>query len=395
MRLALICSKIVVISLLLLVASACAVSGTATPSLPPVIETKTMTPPPIPTSSPTPTVVIPSLPVVKAPQLIKLAMFDTQNGWAIDEQHVLRTENGGNTWLDVTMGDVNSLGYSASSFFRDAAQAWVSLSNADYTSGRLYHTTDGGLTWTPTTVPFPGGGLQFLDTSDGFALVDLGAGAGSQGIAIYHSSNGGKSWTQVFAHEPGVDASLPLSGMKNGLSFVDPLRGWIGGAQPQDLYIWLFKTEDGGHSWQKVELVLPASSPNIMTSVDAPHFFNSMEGILPMDVFTTDTGSFKAFYTTTDSGSTWNVTSWVQNGDTYDFINVKEGWIWDGAKLYKTNDGAVNWIPLGAAFPPGESLATLDFVDPTTGWSITYDSNSHSRLYRTTDGGLTWKTLIK
>jgi photosystem II stability/assembly factor-like uncharacterized protein len=335
------------------------------------------------------------VPIVKAPQIVQLAMFDAQNGWAIDEQHVLRTENGGNTWLNVTMGGVNSLGYSASPFFHDAGEAWVSLSNADYTSGTLYHTTDGGLTWTSTPVPFPAGSLQFLDTSDGFALVDLGAGAGSQGIAIYHSDNGGKSWSQVFAHEPGVDTSLPLSGMKNGLTFLDNLRGWIGGAQPQDLYIWLFKTVDGGHSWQKLDLALPASSPNIMTSVDAPRFFNSMEGILPMDVFTTDTGIYKAFYTTTDSGNTWNVTSWVQNGDAYDFINIKEGWIWDGTRLFKTNDGAVNWIPLVAAFPPGESLAMLDFVNPTNGWAITYDSDSHSRLYRTTDGGMTWKTLIK
>jgi len=48
-------------------------------------------------------------------------------------------------------------------------------------------------------------------------------------------------------------------------------------------------------------------------------------------------------------------------------------------------------IPPDVAF--GESFASMDFVNMSSGWVITVDSAIHS-LYRTTDGGATWFPVI-
>jgi photosystem II stability/assembly factor-like uncharacterized protein len=86
--------------------------------------------------------------------------------------------------------------------------------------GDLLHSTDGGSTWTPQTVP-----LVSRLNSVAFTDANLGWAAGYAGV-IAHTTDGGSLW------EP------QLSGTTNdlyGVSFIDAFHGWaVGGGWRYD-----------------------------------------------------------------------------------------------------------------------------------------------------------------
>lgn len=154
--------------------------------LAPNIASPTFTSMPLPpTETPIPPTETPrTLPVVASLAITSIDMLDEMNGWAIGEAYILRTEDGGVTWLNATPLGLASVDF-VTSFFMDAATAWFILPSADYTTGTLYQTADGGLIWVSSPVPFSGGSLQFLDAQNGWMLATLGAGAGSEAVAVF------------------------------------------------------------------------------------------------------------------------------------------------------------------------------------------------------------------
>lgn len=371
-----------------------AASPTPPVNLPKPPATAASTVAPTPTSVPTAAPL--AFPVVTAPALQTIHMLDAHNGWALSSQLILRTQDGGKTWYNVTMPEVTDVS-AARWFVLDAQTAWVTLPSMDNPATLIYHTTDGGLSWAQSSLPSMGVWPQFLNTQDGFALIDLGAGAGSMAVGIYQTGDGGATWTEVFNNDPtlpGSGDSLPLSGMKNGLAFLDVQHAWVSGSRPEDGYIWLFASQDGGKTWQQQALPLPTGMESAMTSVDPPRFFNATQGILGMDIYASDK-IYKAFYFTNDAGKTWKATPLVQNVQFYTFASPQDGWICDSSDVYVTHDGAQTWTKLAGAFAPGIAPAALDFVDANTGWALAAADTSSGiyQLYRTTDGGASWTLL--
>jgi photosystem II stability/assembly factor-like uncharacterized protein len=368
---------------------------TATATLLPTVIPPTITPspaPPVVTATPT-------LPVVSAPALQFFDMLDANNGWGLTQNEVLRTLDGGATWYDVSIPEVSEVA-NAAHFFMDAKTAWISLPKADYSSGIVYRTSDGGLTWQQSEVAFPQIRQQFLDAQHGVALADLGAGAGSQAVAVLQTNDGGQTWTEVFNNDPtrsGSSDSLPLSGIKTGMTFLDMQHGWVGGEQPQDGYVWLFATSDGGRSWTHQPLELPPGMETAMTFVDPPYFFNSQEGGLAMNLFTND-GSYKVLYFTQDGGRTWKPTAPLANGQTYTWSPKGDALVWAGSAVYRNIlfNGEHTWVQLIGTFPTGASPIILDLVDNTgKGWAlVSFDTGAGNQLLKTEDGGITWTVLV-
>lgn len=108
-----------------------------------------------------------------------------------------------------------------------------------------------------------------------FLFEDLGAGGGSQGVALSRSLDGGQTWQQNFAHVPGEtsNASLPFGGIKSLPAFLDRDLGFIGGSRPVDNDTYFFRTEDGGSTWQKQNLPVPASITGYMALNQTPLTF--------------------------------------------------------------------------------------------------------------------------
>jgi photosystem II stability/assembly factor-like uncharacterized protein len=322
-------------------------------------------------------------------------MLDEMNGWATGGAYILRTEDGGVTWLNATPVGLASVGF-ATSFFMNAATAWFVLPSADYTTGTLYHTTDGGLTWTSNAAPFSGGSLQFMDAQSGWILAALGAGAGSEAVAVFQSTDAGATWNQVYVNDPtvpGSSDSLPLSGQKSGMTFLDAAHGWVTGSVPMDSYVYLFSTQDGGRNWAHQEVGLPAGFETAMTSADAPRFFTSADGIFHAGLYAALSAS--VFYLTQDGGATWTPTFPVNMVGCYAIANLQDVWVWDGGPaMLVSHDSGTTWNLVNTNINVTDTLMTIDFVNASTGWALTSDASSHYSLYKTIDGGATWTTLI-
>jgi photosystem II stability/assembly factor-like uncharacterized protein len=402
------------ISLLVMVMLACnlvkvPVTGT------PVVPTDTPNPPiSTQTSSPTMTVGIVPAPtasgiaVVPSPALTHVAFQDAKNGWGVtsnDSGYIVRTVDGGSTWLNVTPPGLTGLGYSTTLSVLDVNTVWVLVPNADFFTGRLFSTTDGGNAWNSYDVPFGGGVLQFLNASTGRVLADRGAGAGSQSVELFQTSDGGASWMSVFNDDPtrpDSSGTLPLSGIKNGMTFIDANTGWVTGTRPVDGEVYLFVTHDGGVSWEQQLIPLPSGYGSYQYMPQSPIFFGN-DGYLPLVIYLTGLTEL-TFYTTHDGGNTWtgdptNANMVIQPGQ-YSFADATHAWGWDGgSNLYFTSDGGQMWGGLATSLDLSGRLSQIVFVPGTggqfIGWALTGpDDAGHSQLYKTSDNGGTWTALL-
>ncbi len=97
----------------------------------------------------------------------------------------------------------------ATGFFQDAHTAWVTYAIGGGTpvptQPVVWHTTDGGATWTasqPLDVTglaeiYVPSELQFVAGQTGWLLVHVGAGMNHDYVALYRSTDGGATWTRI------------------------------------------------------------------------------------------------------------------------------------------------------------------------------------------------------
>jgi photosystem II stability/assembly factor-like uncharacterized protein len=335
-----------------------------------------------------------SLAVSASPSIQSLDMLDANNGWALTDTGVVRTADGGATWYNVTPGGLN--GAPASPCFLNATTAWLVAMGTDPSTGSLYHTTDGGASWTSTAVPFGGGSLKFIDPMNGWELVGLSAGMSHEAVAIFRTSDGGTTWSKVFTNDPGVSGSsdsLPLVGDKNGMTVLDSQHAWVTGAQPSDNFIYIYISVDGGTTWAHQDLAIPAAFSGAMTGPSLPIFFGTSQAVLPVLLFANNNGA--VFYVSQDGGQSWTASTPVSQGGFLAVASATDFFIWDGsAPLNVSHDAGASWSAVTPNINIKDSMASLQFVNASTGWVTTSDASNHRRLYKTTDGGSTWTVLI-
>ena len=378
------------------VMTSCNISVTSFPSSPdPAVEAveKTETPPTPYPDTPAPPEI--NAQAVESPAFVDIQFFSELDGWGVTETYIVRTNDGGITWYDVTPPDLEEIGYTVHTFILDENHAWVQKPDFNNfpNNGLLYHTADGGLTWSISSTPFSGGDLSFLDASNGWMLADLGVGAGSNAVAVFQTTDGGATWTQTYTNDPNnpeASDSLPLGGIKSDLVPLDMQTAWVGGVVYAPGSIYLFRTDDGGATWTPVSLDLPEGTEEVELGIDRDqmHFVSEQDGFLIVRMSGKSTQT--AVYVTTDGGESWTLTpTLIPEAGQSDFLSAEEAIIYNGEEFYVTRDTASTWATVSPDIVFGDSFALMDFVNPNSGWIVTVADDQHA-LYRTHDGGATW-----
>lgn len=384
-----------ILFVLALILSACNISVTSFPVAPtqPVEQPTEIHPTPVPDTPAPPAI---DAPVVESPALSEIHFLNELDGWGVTETQIVRTNDGGVTWHNVTPPDITETGSTVATFILDNQHAWVQKPDFNNfpNNGLLYRTTDGGLTWTISSTPFSGGDLSFTDVTNGWMLADLGVGAGSNAVAIFQTADGGATWTQTYTNDPNLpDAgdSLPLGGIKSDLVPLNKQIAWVSGVTYAPGTVYLFRTDDGGHNWTPVTLELPAGAENFELGVDKDQlqFVSANDGFLAVRMSGEATQT--AVYITNDGGNSWTLTpTLIPNAGASAFLSAREAIIYNGEQFYVTHDAARTWTTVSPNIVFGDSFADMDFVNPNTGWVVTVDAANHHSLNRTTDGGATW-----
>lgn len=355
--------------------------------------TPTFTPVP-PTLTPIPPPTITPGPPVASPTIRSLHMNDAMNGWALRDQYVLRTYDGGATWYSVLSESAPTGGY-----FASPTTAWVISNFADLSVGSLYRTTNGGANWTKYDVPFNGGSIQFLDDNVGYVFQITGAAMNKQSVVLYKTTDGGATWIKNYDNDPTVPGSsntLPLGGHKSGITFSAATTGWIGGDIPTDGYFYFYKTTDSGVTWSRLQLAIPAGYESAYISTTAPKFFGANDGVLPVWM-TIGIGMRDLFlYVTHDGGNTWTPSpAFARSAEHTEIISMSNTISWDWANIFHvTNNGGNSWTTVTPDVTFGNGFRELDFVSATNGWARLQLDDGQTALYRTTDGGSHWTLLF-
>ena len=310
-------------------------------------------------------------------------------GGDYDDWKVLKTTNGGNSWVDMSGGIPFTYGSAISIKFNDLNTGFVGGGHTPHYN-RIYKTTNGGNTWIQTTVApysnkkeennqqlnctFKSGGINsiyFKDANTGFAVAGDGGGFYR---AIYTTTDGGSTWNEKYVGEEEagiISICLTASG-----------KGWAVGFNGA-----IFISENNGTSWTQI---LSGNRFSCWTGDDLYSVFCINDSIVWAAGYRASCigGGGNVILKTTDGGKIWKTKFLNQyNGGTIKsvyFANEYFGWaVGEGTTgLYITTDGGENWNEFGNRF------SSVIFIDQYNGWAT--KDNYDSGIYKSTNGGITW-----
>ncbi|HLJ58279.1 MAG TPA: hypothetical protein VKZ50_00935 [bacterium] len=324
-----------------------------------------------------------------APAITFIHMAGPTTGWARTNTRLLRTDDGGVHWTDVTPPGRASIADAAHAFLGGSA-AWIAVAPGAAATVDVFRTTNGGRTWRRAVATAQNvGQMVFADARRGWMTVDLDNAMSSEALRLLHTEDGGVTWTEVARTDLPVDpvrSGLPISGDKSGFAFLDATTGWITGYVPRDNYTYLYTTTNGGRTWRFETLPLPTGMGTVQVGLNPPAVFAPSEAVLTAQL----NGArvpLTLVYVTHDAGAHWVFTAPVPaNTPVSSFLTARVGWMSSGTTLYATRDAGHHWTiePPSGVF---RDVAELDFVSETAGWAVI---RSAPFLLKTSDGGRTW-----
>ena len=199
-------------------------------------------------------------------------------------------------------------------------------------------------------------GVSFVDPVNGWV-------SGASGI-ILHTSDGGTTWS---AQTSGVSTPILRT-----INFYDINNGWTIGDNGTILH-----TSNGGTTWS------PQTS-GVSVTLRQTSFVSTTLGWA--------CGASGTILHTTDGGTTWTPqTSGTTIGlMSIHFVDANNGWAVGSSGgtaqgiILHTSDGGANWAPQTA--PNNSNLNACYFQDANTGWA----AGNTGAIFNTIDGGANW-----
>ena len=261
-------------------------------------------------------------------------------------------------------------------------------------SGRLLSTTDAGRTWAVVMATgAPVLDLAVAGTADAWALTGCHVGSACQG-RLYHSVDGGATWTS---------APTDLS----WISFVDAGHGWGvagGSTSTEPPASALRRTADGGRTWTTVTSPCAGSAVGPLRAVA---FRSATEGMAVCALTAGAGGELHAVLATRDAGAHWSVrasTGGATGGDRVGaipyggyiggMVEAGDGTAWitgDRMVPLVSRDDGATWTPLGIGDPAADLVSAAWPLDARLGVALMWAPDRQATLFEATaDGGRTW-----
>ena len=274
-------------------------------------------------------------------------MFNVDNGWATNKSGILRTTDGGSHWHIVSPPGPYDFGLSTNNFFSSSV-AWLIAINNDTSQYTSFRTTDGGQTWQRGDSL---GNVMIMQNRyvrvGTFSVVSpeecwlYVAALGVTPPSFLHTLDGGSHWTVQPIKLP--DSSIVESG-----SFHNSTTGWVVSNLSTITTIYsLYVTHNGGQTWQKQPLALPADIAS--ATLKLPTFLSDRFGMFPLTFMRNSESNitYALVYRTDDGGTTWVQSSIITLLATSDArspsvefsFNSPDYWISSEIKRYPTQDG--------------------------------------------------------
>ena len=229
--------------------------------------------------------------------------------------------------------------------------------------GKIYYSNDGGTNWITQyvdTINFPFlDFIHFFDEENGIVIGDA---ISSQSPAmVLKTTDGGDNWVSINLNFLLGEFSRDVF---YTIDFPSISVGYFFGSRNNKLY----KTIDGGVTWQEVAL------PFGVDKVNTIKFYNENLGMLVSNDYPGDNFVYRTF----DGGASWTKLSFVTNQNLHEieflpgsFSNV---WLTNYDKLYFSADTGSNWqeVPI-----VDSSLAVhnIEFLNDSIGFVLCCNGN--------------------
>ena len=259
------------------------------------------------------------------------------------------------------------------------------------------------LKWRAVGPKFQGGRIESIACPAGYtSTIYVGVGSGN----VWKTVNNGVTWEAVFEHE----STFTIGDIE--VSKSNPDIVWVGTgenlmARSSFAGTGVFKSTDGGKNWQNMGLhdthhigriVIGFDDPNTVYVATIGHQYSPNE----------ERGLFK----TTDGGETWTkilyisdevgvvdvamdpsdnqilyASTWRANRKAWNFVGRGEE-----CGIYKTTDGGNTWKRLTDGFPTGENVGRIGLDISPSNPNVIYAIVTNQRdVYRSDDKGQSWK----
>ncbi|MDY0082542.1 MAG: YCF48-related protein [Ignavibacteriaceae bacterium] len=295
---------------------------------------------------------------------------------ACSQGRVLKTTNGGLSFTQYQAGSAQDL------YTIDIIDSLHIAAAGNF--GKNVYSSDGGVTWTENQyTSLSINWIQYINRDTGYITIGTIS-------SFYKTTNRGQSWfnpgfngTGEWQFELlneslgyGVGAGLKITKTEDGYTTG---RNLILNVDFRDVYFFtettgfalswfLYKTTDGGISWQRNE--------------NAPGGYD----ILFLDNLTGFIGGTERLFKTTNGGVFWyepnGIPAETGHINKIFFINSSIGWAIKSRNILKTTDGGENWFVQFTHI--NDSFTSIYFVDSLNGWATS------RYVHQTTDGGLNW-----
>ena len=181
-----------------------------------------------------------------------IAMWDTQHGILLGDpvkgRFVIWTTSDGATWQQVKKGPPALAGetlFAASNsslFVRGEHEAWFGTGGVN--GGRVFHTEDGGMTWTVAKTPI-------LHSSSSAGIFSVAFAGSRNGVAVGGDFNGPSAGSAVFTSDGGktwAPAATPPAGYRSAVAYVEAEKMWVAvGPTGSDVSL------DNGRTWKQFD----------------------------------------------------------------------------------------------------------------------------------------------